>query len=117
MKVSIRDRLGKTLDEMLSPDDNLILRCVDCQEFFLPRELHTLKRRVNDRGTWTWEVHELCPACNPNPDEFRKDAIVQSSTFVYLTRYQYDTTKAYERAGLLPPDFEMKESLIKVVSN
>lgn len=117
MKVSIRERLGKTLDEMLSPDDRLILRCLDCQEFFLPRELHILKRRVKVEGVWTWEVHEMCPACVPDPDSFRKDAIVQSSTFVYLTRHQYDTTKAYEKAGLLPPDFEMKEPLIKVVSN
>jgi hypothetical protein len=114
MQIAMRDRVASTLDEMLSPEDKIILRCVDCQVFLLPRELHVLRRRVKDilHGTWTYEVHELCPCCTVNLADEERMAIQQSSTFVYLTREQYEVTKRYERAGLLAPDFKGVTSLL-----
>jgi hypothetical protein len=106
MEILVRARKGKTLDEMLSPEDKVIYRCTDCGEFFLPREVHLLKRRVKDvdNGIWTWEVVELCPACVLSLADEAKMVVQQGSPFITLTRETYDITRAHERAGLLPPE-------------
>jgi hypothetical protein len=98
--------VGNTLDEMLSPDDKFVLRCVDCGVFLLPREVHVLKRRIKDtlHDLWTYETHELCPCCTVNLDDEARMAIQQSSTFVMLTREEYDQTRRLEMFGIVVPD-------------
>jgi hypothetical protein len=114
MEILMRARKGKTLDEMLSPEDKLIYRCTDCGEFFLPREVHILKRRVHDdlNGMWTWESIELCPACVVSLADEARMVVQQSSPFITLKREAYDVTRAYERAGLLPPEVRMDGSIL-----
>lgn len=103
MNISIIERIGKSIEGMLSPDDHIVLRCTSCQEFFLPRELHILKRRVLLGGQWTFDIKELCPACFPNPEAHRKEEAPPESSFIRLSREEFDLTRSYERAGLLPP--------------
>jgi hypothetical protein len=109
MNVSIRERQGKTVEELMGPDDNIVFRCMDCQEFLLPRELHQLKRRAKDtrNGLWTWDVKLLCPICFPDPHkiaaELEEDEDVSSSPLLAMTKEKLRETRAYERAGLLAP--------------
>lgn len=105
MEIRIRERQGKTVDELLGPDDNIVLRCLDCQEFFLPREIHQLKCRVKDveNGIWTWSVIELCPACHPDPNAVLDNEQVHSSPLMIMTKAKFRETRLAEKWGVTPP--------------
>lgn len=103
-EIKIVERLAKHIDDLLTPNDKVILRCTDCQTFLMPREVNILKARVKDsRGAWTFIVLEMCPACFPDFSRYRQDEIPPQSTFITLTRDEYEITRKYEKAGLLSP--------------
>ena len=92
-QITMRDRMGRNFDDMLSPDDNIFFRCVDCTVFFLPREIPYLRARVKDAfGRWTWDIVEMCPVCEKN------------GTLLTMDRAKYHETVMYERAGLIPAE-------------
>lgn len=85
-EITLRDRVGRNFDEMISPDDNVFFRCVDCQVFFLPREIPYLRARVKD----AWDVILMCPVCE------------KDGTLLTMDKATYRETVMYERAGLIP---------------
>ena len=103
MEIKINERLGKHVDDIITPGDNIIFRCTECQTFLLPREIRQLKARARDsKGNGTWIILELCPACFPNNEDI-KDEMLPQSYFFTLTRHEYEVTRKYERAGLISP--------------
>ena len=111
MKVELRERLAPNMDELIkhSPNENLIFRCLKCQSFLLPKQIHIAKLPIRLKsGAKSWFVVELCPVCFPNPRDFLDDPNLESSTFINLTRDEYFTTRRYEKAGLIPPDYGKK---------
>lgn len=58
----VRGRMAHRLEDILSPEDNVIFRCVDCGLSYLPREATVARRRARDKNAaWTWEVFIVCP--------------------------------------------------------
>jgi hypothetical protein len=115
MEISLRDRVASTIDELMkhSPDAKIVMRCLACQNIFLPKEIHIMKMpiRLKD-GHKTFLTAELCPVCFPNPEAYIADPNLDSSEFITLTREQFFLTRQYERAGLIPPDFTGKSNLL-----
>lgn len=103
-EIKVVEKLAKHVDDLLTPDDNIVLRCAECHTFLMPREINQLKARVRDtKGVGTWVVVELCPACHPDFYRYRHDSVPPQSTFITLTRHEYEVTRSYEKAGLLSP--------------
>lgn len=111
------DKQFHNFDEAIPDGEAIIFRCMKCQNFVLPREIHIARRRVKDmrKGIWTWDIRELCPHCFPNPSEVINHPHISSSLFLRLNREEYEITRAYERAGILPPQFS-KNLIIPAVN-
>jgi len=106
MKVKADKPKVRTLDEMLTGRDRILLRCVDCQTFFLPAEIHMAVFRYRDPDTREARAIpvEICPVCysgigSPEYEKVREDDIPRS-TFVTLTRHDYEQTKLAEKWGM-----------------
>lgn len=89
----------------LTIDDNLVLRCIECQHFFLPRELHVFVVRFREHGEARALPVEICPHCY---DRIASAEVVdikledmKRSYFITLTRHQYEQTIMAERWGML----------------
>ena len=79
MKITMRDRYSNRLDDLISPEDHILLHCVQCDVYFLPREIGYLKRRNGD----TWDIVPICPV----PDCGFPNSIES------VTRHEYETRK------------------------
>jgi len=96
--------MGKTIEEMMSPDDNIVFRCLRCQEYFLPREYHVMVKRWRGKDGYSRAVgYELCPVCFPNPESLTEEEQIQPSGYVCIPREEFFIQRRYEKAGLLPP--------------
>lgn len=114
MEIKINERLGKDLDDILTPDDNIIFRCTECQTFLLPKEIRMLKAPVRDKkGLRTFAVIELCPVCYKD-NRYILDEMIPQSYFITMNREEYEVTRQYERAGLISP--VKNSNLIEVVN-
>lgn len=103
------------IDEVVNwlPSETIILRCMACQAFLLPKEVNILKIPIKDQfGRKTWWCVELCPVCFPDPQNFIDNNDVESSMFRALTREQFFTTRQCERAGLVVPDFKGATNIV-----
>jgi hypothetical protein len=110
------NRIGTIDDVMKNSDEQIVYRCLKCQSILLPKEIHMLKMPIYDKeGRRTWWVIELCPICFPNPHDYIANNDVESSQFLPLTREQFFVTRQYEKANLLPPNFNgLKENSVIV---
>ena len=106
MKIELREPQAPNLDSLLTPEEKIILRCVECQTFMLPKHLHMFVVRFRDpqtRQVMALPV-EICPYCydrvlSPEVENVRpKD--VPRSYFIAMDRFQYDQTIQAERWGL-----------------
>ena len=108
MDIKISHPIAKDIDDWMKsmPEEKIVYRCMKCQGFVLPKELHLLKMPIKDQfGRKTFWNIELCPLCFPNPKDYIADDSVESSEFLCLTREQFFITRQHEKAGLIPPDF------------
>jgi hypothetical protein len=108
MDIQITEKRIGIIDDVMkqSPDEKIIFRCLACQSFVIPKEMHILKMPIRDpQGRKTFWTIELCPVCFPDPQNYIQNDRVESSVLLPLTREQFFTTRQYERAGLVPPDF------------
>jgi hypothetical protein len=106
MDIKVVERRAPSLDALLGPEDKVIMRCLKCQSFFIPREIRTVTARWRDQGHVVAHAWMLCPVCYPeidsNIDTMRLDQFPESE-FLTLSRDEYEITRSYERAGLIPP--------------
>lgn len=101
--IKVVERLGKSIDDVITPEDHIIFLCMTCETYLLPREVHNLVRRGRDQyGRPVSEVVFQCPVCHPFPDKNNNNP--PSSDFYRLTREQYEYKRAYDRAGLVMPE-------------
>lgn len=106
MDIKVVERRAKSLDSILSPEDKVILRCAKCQSFFLPREIRTVTARWREDGYVQAYAWMLCPVCHPETEYVKNVMDLENypeSHFLTLTRDEYEITKSYERAGIIPP--------------
>jgi len=104
MKITLKERTASTLEEILSPEDNMVFRCLGCQEYFLPREYHTLRKRWRGSDGYVHSVVlELCPVCYPQPNLLTQEEGAEASGYAILTRAQFLEQRRYEKAGIIPP--------------
>ena len=105
--IDVKERQSRNLDNLLSPDDHLIMRCVECQTFFLPREIHMWVIRFRDKDTGQARALpvEVCPVCYDGVGSAQTADIrvedMKRSYFLTLDRHQYEMTKSAERWGML----------------
>lgn len=96
-------RVAKHLDDVLTPEDTVIFRCMTCETYLLPKELHTLRRQMRDKfGNGITEIIFQCPVCNPNPDLNNGKPV--ESDFARMSRVEYEYRRGFERANLVMPD-------------
>lgn len=95
MDIKVNNRVGRHVDDVLTPEDNLIFRCPSCQLFYLPKEAcgGVTRWRRADGGVGV----ALAMGCAD------KDCMYQGEPII-LTREQYEQTRKYERAGLIPAE-------------
>ena len=93
--------------DFLTEEDNLILRCIECQNFFLPREVHVVVIRFREKETGQARALpvEVCPKCydriaSPEVVDIKLEDM-KRSYFITLDRHQYEMTKQAERWGML----------------
>lgn len=116
MKIEVKTPIASNLDSVLTPRDRIILRCVDCQTFLLPREIHMAVARFRDKRTGEARALpvEVCPVCYDGigKTEYENSLTVDDelphSTFLTLTREDYEMTKKAEAWGMTY-DVEKKE--------
>lgn len=101
--IRVTGRLGKSIDDVITPEDHIIFLCMTCETYLLPREIHNLVRRGRDNyGRPISEVIFQCPVCHPFAD--RNDDNPPVSDFYRLSREMYEFKRKYDRAGLIIPD-------------
>ena len=103
--IDVREPLAPNLDSLLTPEDTLIMRCVDCQTFLLPRQLHMFVIRFRRDGYPMALPVEVCPYCydrvaSPTVDDVRPEDIPRSR-FLTMDRFQYDQTRQAEKWNML----------------
>lgn len=60
-KITMRERQAYDVKDLINPEvDHVLLHCVQCDVYFLPKEIGYLKRRSGN----TWDVIPLCPVCD-----------------------------------------------------
>ena len=106
MDIRAKDPLVQELPLKLPEGVNIIFRCVDCQAFLLPQWIHMAVFRFRDKSTGQARALpvEICPVCysgigSPEYEDIRAEDI-PSSTFVTLTREDYEQTRKAEKWGL-----------------
>ena len=58
MEITMRERQAYDVKDLINPEvDHVLLHCVQCDVYFLPKEVGLLKRRKGN----TWEVISICP--------------------------------------------------------
>lgn len=111
--IRIIQRLSKSLDEVLSPEDTLIFRCPKCTTFYLPKESgFWLKKDENGKI-----IQKEMACCNVPLCDYKGMPII-------LTRHDYEMSKKAESMGMLWNEVDKriesyeypKEELIKVVN-
>ena len=111
---------AKNFDSIINnrPDQGIIFRCVDCQQFMLPEELHMLTLRFRWEGESRAVPYELCPYCFEKPPAVESVDEIPKSTFITLTREQYAKTAQAEKWGLTyDPKTDKTSSNLILVSN
>lgn len=109
MKVEVKQPVAANLDSVLTPEDKIIFRCMDCQTFLLPREIHMAVFRFREKSTGEARAIpvEVCPVCYTGigSPEYEQSLKVEDdlphSSFITLTRHQYEQTKTAEKWGLI----------------
>jgi len=122
MKVEIKNRVAPNIDSMFTERTRIIFRCVDCQTFLLPDMIHMAYIRFRDKETGQGRTIpvEVCPVCYDGigSPEYEKSLTVKDevphSTFITLTRHQYEQTKKAEQWGLVydPQTDKMRSNLL-----
>jgi hypothetical protein len=102
--IKVREPIAPNLDSLLTPEDKIILRCVDCQTFMLPKQLHMFTIRFRQGGYPMALPVEICPYCFNTVESAEKVDVrpedVPRSCFLTMDRFQYEQTKQAERWGL-----------------
>ncbi len=114
-EVKISRPVARDFDSIVNElHPTIIMRCVDCQVFLLPDEVSIVKGTWREAGEARVFPYLVCPVCHPHL-EFNKD-MVPLSTFVYLTREDYEHTRSAERWNMVfnleTKQFESPEKLI-----
>ena len=55
--ITMRERQAYDVKDLISPEDHILLHCVQCDVYFLPKEVSYLKRRDGN----TWNIIPVCP--------------------------------------------------------
>ena len=93
MDIKIKNRTAHDLDEVLTEDDKLIFRCPQCQLLYLPREAQGTVMRWRKPDGYVGSA--LALGCADPKCYYQGEPII-------LTREEYELTRRYERAGLVP---------------
>lgn len=100
MDIQVRRPVARDFDALVNElNPQIIMRCVDCQTFFLPDEISIVKGRTREAGQPRTFVYLTCPVCHPVL-EYNQE-MVPLCEFVYLTREDYESTKSAERWGMV----------------
>jgi len=103
--IKLRDRTASKLEDIISPEDKLVFRCLVCEEYLLPKEYHVLGKRWRAKDGYVYAMaFELCPVCYPNPESLTKEELIQASPYAVMTREEFLIQRRYEKAGILPPE-------------
>jgi len=104
VEVKLRERTASQVEDLLGPNDGIVFRCLGCQEYFLPREYHVLKKTWRAKDGYVYSVaYELCPACYPEPHLLTKEEDIDASGYAVLTKTEFLIQRRYEKAGIIPP--------------
>ncbi len=101
--IQLRKPVARDLSSVLNdnPNENIVMRCVDCQTFFLPGEITrvTARWRGEDGNAkaFPWMI---CPACHPELPKIHSWEDVPQCTFITLTKEQYWKTINAEKWNL-----------------
>ena len=63
LKIVMRERQAHDVKDLINPEvDHILLHCVQCDVYFLPKEVGFLKRRNEAKNTW--DVIPICPVAD-----------------------------------------------------
>lgn len=61
MVITMRERQAYDVKDLINPEqDHILLHCVQCGVYFLPKEVGFLKRRNGN----TWDIVPVCPVAD-----------------------------------------------------
>ncbi len=109
--IKISNPVAKNMRSLLNerPDEGVVFRCLQCQTWLLPSEVHTL--RIHDKETG-FDIRMLCPVCHPNANAYQGlDEEILNSPLMRFTREECLYVIQMEELGWHP-----EEKLIEVVS-
>ena len=117
MDVRIKKTVAPNIDSLITPETNIIFRCIDCQSFLLPDMIHVATFRFRDKSTGEGKSFpiQICPVCYDSigAPEYHKDLKerdIPQSNLITLTRHQYEQTKQAEGWGLT---YDLKTDTIR----